>query len=69
MINKMLNVVGVMLLGFTVSYMVSAVFDGFGLSPNIIINALLIISITVFIIITLRLIIHKLFESRHKADN
>lgn len=69
MVNKILNVVGIMLLGFAISYMVSAVFDKLGFSPNIMINSIIIIMITVLFLTALKIIINLLFVSRQKTDN
>jgi len=69
LVNKILNVVGIMLLGFAISYMVSAVFDKLGFSPNIMINSIIIIMITVLFLTALKIIINLLFVSRQKTDN
>jgi len=68
LVNKILNVVGIMLLGFAISYMVSAVFDKLGFSPNIMINSIIIIMITVLFLTALKTIINLLFVSRQKTD-
>ena len=69
MVNKILNVVGIMLLGFAISYMVSAVFDKLGFSLNIMINSIIIIMITVLLLTALTIIINLLFVSRQKTDS
>jgi len=69
MMNKILNIVGVMLAGFAVCYTVAAVFDRLGLPPDTVLNSIIILLITVFIVIGLSVIINIVFASRQKADN